>query len=257
MKRWVKEKIKYINELFPAERIEKSKERWRHIWNGEKITDRYPFVYTPCLFDYYDDVHTPEERLRLSLDEFLIHGRLNDDFIPTLFPGCRQSTIPNMFGAREIVKRNDYTCERIIFKYSDIDNLPDPEIVPGMVAYEWLEMQKYFLEETEGCIPIHVVDMQGPADVAAQLFGYDNMLTLAFESPEYFHKLMSKVTDAFILFWKKQKELLGDCFVGTHLFGWSWVPDNIGASLSADSLVMISPEYYEEFYKPYFIKIGL
>lgn len=82
-------------------------------------------------------------------------------------------------------------------------------------------MQKYLLEETEGRIPVHVTDMQGPVDVAGQLWGYDNLFISAYEEPEYYNKLLAKLTRAFILFWKSQKEILGDSFAGTHLKGHS------------------------------------
>lgn len=256
MKDWLRQKLEIIAELFPEERIRKSKQRIESLWRGGKPTDRYAFTYGTVLFNYYNAVHTPEERLRTSLDEFIIHGRLNDDFIPSLFPGCRQSTIPNMFGAREVVKEDFYTCERIISTREDIEKLPDPSIGPGTVAAGWLSMQRYFLEETEGRIPIHVTDMQGPADVCAQLMSYDELFLMACQHPEYYHKLMGRATEAFILLWKAQKELLGEMFVGTHLFGHNWVPPDFGASISADSLVMIGPAFYKEFYKPYLEAIG-
>jgi hypothetical protein len=256
LKDWLRTKLATIAELFPEERISKSRQRIEALWRGKKPTDRYPFTYGTVLFNYYNAVHTPEERLRASLDEFTIHGRLNDDFIPSLFPGCRPSTIPSMLGAREVVKEGFYTCERIITQKEDIDRLPDPSTGPGTVAREWLSMQRYFLEETEGKIPIHVTDMQGPADVCGQLMSYEELFLMAYEQPEYYHKLMNKATDAFILFWKAQKDLLGEKFVGTHLFGHNWVPPEFGASVSADSLVMIGPMFYEEFYKPYLVAIG-
>jgi hypothetical protein len=256
LKDWLRTKLDTIAELFPEERISKSKQRIEALWRGIKPTERYPFTYSTVIFNYYNAVHTPEERLRASLDEFAIHGRLNDDFIPSLFPGCRQSTIPNMLGAREVVKEGFYTCERLIAQKEDIDKLPDPSMGPGTVAHEWLSMQRYFLEETEGKIPIHVTDMQGPADVCGQLMSYAELFLMAYEQPEYYHKLMKKATDAFILFWKAQKALLGEMFVGTHLFGHNWVPPDFGASVSADSLVMIGPMFYEEFYKPYLETIG-
>lgn len=256
MKDWVKYKLERINELFPSERIKLSKERIERLWSGKKPLDRYPFVFIPITFEYYNDVHTPEERLKASLDEIIFRGRFYDDFIPTIFPGCKQSTIPSMFGAKEVVSGKDYCSERIIFENEGIDRMPEPDMGPGTTAYEWLSMQQYILEETEGQIPIHVTDMQGPVDVCGQLWGYDNILASAYTDPEYFHKIMSIVTDAFIMFWKKQKEILCDCFVGTHLFGWNWVPEDTGASISADSLVMVSPDYYNEFYRPYLTKIG-
>ena len=67
---------------------------------------------------------------------------------------------------------------------------------------------------------------------------------------------MSRVTDAFILFWDAQRRLCGDLFVGTHLFGWDWTPDDAGASASADSMVMVSASFFQEFYQPYLQRIG-
>lgn len=256
MRKWVREKLLQVDDWYPAERLEASKGRWRRLWNGEGQIDRNPFVYSPATFNYYDDLHTPEGCLRASLDEFIIRGRMNDDFIPSFFPGCRQSTIPEMFGAREMVEGRDCTVERLLRDIEEVDRLPPPTIGKGGVADSWLEMQRYLVEETEGRIPVHVTDMQGPADVCGQLLGYEAFFLSSYTHPELFHRLMGMATDAFIMFWRKQQELLGELFVGTHLFGWDWVPENSGASLSADSLVMISPDYYEEFYRPYLIRIG-
>jgi len=113
-----------------------------------------------------------------------------------------------------------------------------------------------FLEETEGRLPVHVVDMQGPADVCGKLWNYGDFLLSAYTDPDAYHSLMTRVTDAFIMFWDAQRSLLGDKFIGTHLFGWSYVPTDAGASVSADSLVMISPGFYDEFYSPYLQRIG-
>jgi len=257
MKPWVKEKLARIEELYPPERIQKSKKRWHSIWSGKTPCDRYPFAYLPRSFNYYDDVFTKEEGLEKYLDEFILRGAIDDDFIPAFFPGCRTATIPNMFGAEEVVQGNDHACKKIIFAPEDIDNLPEPSMAPGTIAHEWLDMQKYYMEETEGRIPIHPADMQGPLDICGQLWGYDNILAAPYdEEPEYYDKLMSKATAAYIMFWKAQRDLLGDCFVGTHLFGWDYVPPNNGASLSADSMAMISPGFFDEYYKPYLNEIG-
>ncbi len=256
MKKWIKEKIRIIDDLYPNERLERSKERIKKIWAGEMPEDRYPFVYSPLKLNYYDEVHSSEERLNLLLNEHISRGCINDDFIPTLFLGCRQGTIPNMFGAKEIVVDGSWSSEKIIHELSDIENLPEPSIASGTVAYEWLEMQKFFLEETEGRFPINVIDMQGPVEVCAKLWGYDNFFTTAFSEPELCYKLMDKLTNAFILLWRAQQKLLKKNFVGTHLWGWNWVPENNGATLSSDGVIMVSPDFYDEFYNPSTVKIG-
>jgi len=256
MQDWVKEKLDLLDELFPPQRIERSRQRWEKLWSGDMTFDRYPFVYLPTSFSYYDDVHTPEQRLRASLDEFIIHGHFDDDFIPALFPGCKQSTMPNILGAEEICSDGNYNAAKMIHSVEDIHKMPAHSVANSLVAQEWLQMQKYFRQETQGRFPIHVVDMQGPVDVAAQIWSYDELLITAYTDPDAYHKLLGKATEAFIMFWQEQQDLLGDLFVGTHLWGWSWIPQGAGASLSADSLVMISPDFYEEFFKPYFVQVA-
>ncbi|MHB8963855.1 MAG: hypothetical protein ACYC5K_11960, partial [Saccharofermentanales bacterium] len=92
--------------------------------------------------------------------------------------------------------------------------------------------------------------------VAGQLWGYESLFLCAYDEPVYYRKLLSRLTEAFILFWNSQKELLGDLFVPTHLFGWNWVPENMGGSISSDSIVMVSPDFFDEFYRPYIEEIG-
>lgn len=252
----IRDKLDKIDDLYPDIRINKSKDRFARVWRGDKAVDRYPFTYGQLTFGYYDDNHSPKERLNTILDEIIVHGTLNDDYVPSLFPGCKQSTIPSMFGAKEIIVGADHTCEKVINTNEDVYKLPEPSFGTGTVAYQWLEMQKFMIEETDGRIPVHVTDMQGPFEVAGQLWGYDNMFVCAYEDPETYHYLLSKTTKAFILFWEEQKKILGENFVPTHLFGWSWVPDYMGGSVSADSIVMVSPNFFDEFYTPYIEMIG-
>ena len=252
----IRQQLDQIDELFPPARLAMSRERWTRLWRGQAPLDRYPFVFAPYCFNYYAAGETPEERLRTTLDEIIVRGILHDDFIPAFFPGCRQSTIPTMFGAEEVVLDGDYSCRRVADSLADFDHLPAPSLGPDTVAGAWLAMQAYVLEATDGRLPVHVTDMQGPADVGGQLLGYDALLAGAYEDPDRYHRFMAELTDAFILFWAAQQRLCGDRFVGTHLFGWDWAPADAGATLSADSLVMISPAFYQEFYQPYLQRIG-
>jgi hypothetical protein len=259
MKDWVKEKLDRIDELFPAERIAQSKRRWQCVWSGRLPDDRLPFTHWPRLFSYNEQFNDPadnEARLRANLDECIFHGGLRDDFIPSLFPGCKQNTIPSMFGAKQIVLDGNYFSERIIRQASDIDRLPEPTMGAGTVAHDWLSRQAYCVEETAGRIPVHVTDMQGPLDVCGQLWGYTDLFTCAYADPVRYHQLVSKVTDAFIRFWREQERVLGDRFVGTHLWPWSWVPLGSPATASADSLAMVSPKFFDEFMEPYYARIG-
>jgi hypothetical protein len=256
MREIVKEKLSEIRRLYPESRIQQSKMRWTRLWTDEKQIDRSPFVCVPPLFDPYEPLHTKEERLMASLDEIIIRGHMNDDYIPSLFCGCRTTTIPNMFGAVEKIVGREVACDKIINEPEEIDKLVKANMGDGTVAKMWLEMMEFFLDETAGELPVHVVDMQGPVDASAQMFGYENLFLCTYDDPVRYHNLLELVTDGYISFWKKQMDLLGDNFIGTHLFAWDWLPKGMGASMSIDSLVMSSPDFYEEFYKPYTEKIS-
>lgn len=256
MRAWVRDKVDKINELYPERRVEESKARWRAIWEGRRPEGRYPYMFNPVSFNYYDKVFDNDEGLRAYLDEFIYRGFLDDDFIPAFFTVCRQSMIPSMFGAKEIIRGNDYTCERILKKPEDIDALPYPAILPGTPASKLLDIQRHYAEECEGEIPVHVGDMQGPMDVAGQLFGYDNLFLCAYDDPVRFRRLLDICSEAFEILWDAQKMLLGNLFIGTHLWGWDWVPENNGYTLSADVLAMISEDFFIEFYRDCLEKIA-
>lgn len=154
----IKEKIKRIQELFPEERIKKSKNRIEKLWKNQ-LTDRYPYLGPDHYRMYWHGGKTKEERLLMELEEAIFHGMLNDDYIPSIFTGLRVATIPNMFGAEEVVCEDDYGTKRMLSSVEDIYNLPDPVIAEDSIAAQWLEWQRYFLAETEGLFPIHQTDM--------------------------------------------------------------------------------------------------
>lgn len=244
MRSEIRDRICRIKDLYGEARLNASRNRIAAVWNRQLPEDRLPFIYMPCVLNYYDIIYPDPERLDLALQEFEARAFLDDDFVPTLFPGCRQETIPSMFGA------GSGEAMRIIHDEEDIDNLPDPEIIPGSAADEMLKTQRYLLEETEGAFPVNVMDMQGPVEVAAKMWGYEDFFITAYTNPDLCHRLMQKLSQAFIMLWEEQRKNLGDLMIPNHLWGWNYAPQNIGASLSSDGLVMVSNEFSREFYNP-------
>jgi hypothetical protein len=255
MDKSIMERINKINELYTPERIQKSKERWTCVDKKEKPKDRYPFSLGFPYFNQYNVNHPPRERIEAHIEAFSFMHQFDDDTIPAIFPGLSHASIPSMFGAEEVRCGMETTVKKLIHTIDDIKKLPDPSITPGSAAYKWIEMAEFFKEHTKGAFPVNVCDMQGPFDACAQMWSYDDMFIAAQEEPESYFELLGKITDAFILLWNRQKEIIGNAFVPTHLIGWGWVPNDSRVAVSVDSLVMISPGFYNEFYKPLFRKI--
>lgn len=256
---WVKEKLEKINKLYPSERISKSKERWTKLWRGDMSLDRYPYTYGHLSINYQLTPPSPdgyENRLRECLNEIIIRGIGNDDYIPSIPSGSNVSLLANMFGAEEIVNGDDHSNERILDNPEDIDKIKDPSILPGSLADDIFKFQEYLIEETDGLMPIRTFNMQGPSEIPGMLFGYDKSYYCAIDDPNRFHVLMSKVTDAFIMFAKKQRELVGDLLIRTNLWDWDWAPNDLGVTCNSDTIILSSPDFYDEFYKPYIVRIG-
>jgi hypothetical protein len=252
MREIVRQKLDAVFSLYTEERMRASKARWQAVWKGQRPDGRYPFSFGFPVFNPYNINHPAQERLMAYLDAFALLGRADDDLLPVLFPGLNHATLPSMFGAKEIRCGLETTSEQLVFVPEDIDALPAPAILPGSPAQGWLDVERYFREETEGLLSINICDMQGPVDAAAQLFSYDGLFLLALEEPQRYGALMDKMTDAFLMLYERQKTVVGaELFSGTHLFAWDWYPPENGAALSMDSLVMMSPSFYEGLVKPY------
>jgi len=222
MKDWVKNKLDAINELYPPERVLKNKRRWEDVWHGRKPVDRYPYLHSFPLFRAYITNLAPKEHLEKYLDVFLFRGQFNDDYVPAVFPGLNNATIPNMFGAECVRVGDETTATKLISGYDDIMRLPEPQIKKGSIAQKWLDMLAYFLDETDGTVPVHPIDMQGPMDAASHIWNYENLFVCGYEKPEVLHHLLSKMNEAFILLWNAQKKLLGDNFVCTHFSAFDY-----------------------------------
>lgn len=250
MRAEIRERLKRIADLYPPERVEKSRRRIDNIWKDRDPSLPLPFHYGPCHLDYYDRIYRDDERIIVALDEMIYRGFADDDYIPGFFPGCHQGTIPEMFGAHEEVLGDVTASAPLIFSPEDIDKLPEPEIRPGGIADRLLALQRRFVEETEGAIPVNVMDMQGPAEVCAKLWSYEEFFVAACTEPELCLRFMNKIAAAFIMLWEAQRRQLGELFVPTHLWGWSYAPSGNGATLSQDGIVMVSPQFCEEIYNP-------
>ena len=252
----IKRRLDRIDELFPPERLARSKAKWTALYSGEPLVGGMPYTAMPPTVGIYLAAFDKKKRLEELLDDIITRGALDDDYIPALFTGCRQSAIPSMFGAEEFLLDDDLGNKKIIHSADDIKAMPAPGFPDGSSAKYWIEMEEYFLCETEGRIPCHVCDMQGPFDAAGQVWSYDEAFVLAYEDPDLYEEFMGKLVEAYMLLWKTQQDLLGDLFVGTHLYGWNWTPQNWGASMSVDSLVMLSTNFYDTFYKPVIERIA-
>ena len=258
-KKTVLHKLDQIDELFPPERLALSKERWRRLWQGEAPLDRLPFTYTSVKLSYWN-ITPKEQRLMDHLDEFIARGSMDDDFIPGIFAGCHQGGMASLFGARtfEIYNNNemDTNCEQLFLTLEDAEKIQPPALLPDSIPVRWINEDQWYIDQTNGRMPLHLVDEFGPVEIAAKLWGYDNLLVAPYLEPDLYSKVMNYATDAFTLFVDEQRKIAGDLLIETSLNAHDWVPTGTSLALGMDSLVMLSPDFFTQYVAPYLDKIA-
>jgi hypothetical protein len=253
--------LNIIKRAWPEDRVECSKERIKSIWNKKLPSDRIPFVFERIpdengvnieileSFGYSKDVN-----LYFQLSQLEKRAMIEDDYIPSLYPGYRQNMIPSGFGAREIIKQNatQYWTEPLIKKVEDISSMPEFDINKKNCALSLLlENIKYFREETKGYLPIHLSDSQDAMANASSLMDINDYFIAMYSNPEQVHALHKLCNNAIIQFIDAQIEAAQGDYIGMNTFWFSWIPPGEGLSLSIDVLAMVSPENVKEFVLPY------
>ena len=255
-----KETVKKINKLYSENRLESSKARLTKVWNGIFPEDRVPFIFNnyiegqddDFILNYYEGNYSDESLLYYGLKLIEDHAFIDDDYIPTLFPGCRQAMIPSMFGAEEEFKGQHFWAKPIISNFNDIDRLTSTKPVISKLFKDFIKRIQFFKKYVkDSIITIHMPDLQGPTANAALLMGSQNLILAMNDNPDKIHALLEKITEALFIVVDKLIEITNGEIIQIHAEPIVWIPPGNGFSFSEDLLAVLSPDYYKEFAIPY------
>jgi hypothetical protein len=250
--------IREIERLYPPERIARSKARLKAVWELKRPPDRIPFVFgwlppeteEPEL-GVWEGTCTNEESLGVQLESIIDRAALDDDYVPALFPGCRQGTIPTAYGAEEERNGKHMWVKPMLRDAKDVYELGRPDFTREGVAAEFLERVRFFRAATQGRMPIQLADMQGPLDLASNMWGSEPLLEAMYTDPDAVHHLLQMMTDAFIDFARLLQEAAEGDLIPIHCLPIVWMPPERGMALSEDLVVLVSPKLYKVFGRPY------
>jgi hypothetical protein len=108
-----------------------------------------------------------------------------------------------------------------------------------------LKMIEYFLNKTQGKLPISLTDTQSPLNCAGNIIDISTFMLETITNPASVEQLLDHIADLAIEFTYKQLDLLGSCTVWPgHGFASSQVFEGIG--MSDDNMLMLSgPSYFD------------
>ena len=206
-------------------------------------------------FEYNDSFSDKGKMLLNQLGSLFIHAQIKDHFPYAI--RCNYGTVilPSILGAKYRLTENSMPwCDHL----ENLDQvkalikkgIPDPNAGLGRACFETAE---YYLKvlskypKLKSVVTIYHPDFQGPFDAAHLIWGHE-MLYAMFDHPEIVHGLLSVITETYISWMKKWKEFVRDDSAFTA--HWDYIVKG-GIMIRDDSVVMISPDQYEEFVKPY------
>ena len=226
--------------------------------------EEFPFILTDGLdavdtdwptFPYNDAFFDPAKMLLDQLRAPFIHNQLKDAH--SLNIRCNYGTVilPSVFGVSFQLTENSLPWSHHLHRHDQVEDLvskgmPDLETGLGSRCFETLQFYQEVLSDypkMSRAIAIYHPDLQGPFDVAHLIWGPDILYAL-YDYPDLVHALLSLVTDTYKCWMRKWKALAGeDNRFTTH---WSFYIKG-GIMLRDDTPVMLSPEHYQVFVKPY------
>jgi hypothetical protein len=253
--------IEKVLATYPAERIERIKQRTSAVWHGHPLPDRIVYIAGEAgeirgLPDIPAEANEDQRDLIIQLQTILNHGDWDDDFFPAISSGLRQVAIPSYFGCVEEEVSSSNRVGPIIREPSDVYSLPELGFVPGTVGGYLLAKMRYFHQRTGGRIAVYMTDMQGPFSVAAQIWGVEPFMLAIYDHSKEVHYLLQKCTDAIITYYKLMREAVEGNWVPMHCHPVLWLPEDVGVAASDDFLAIVSPRCTRDFSRPYLEQIA-
>ena len=208
---------------------------------------------TPNPYPYEECFESPEKALETSLSFLRPSLDLDTDFIPCLYPIQFRMIhpIPSLFGCDTQIVSDDVRVVPIIEAIERVKDMEVPDLNRGVLP-KVIEHIEYYQKHAPPELPIAPPSEQSPFVIAYQLRGDAIFLDL-YDHPQEVKRLLDLITDTFIRVEGLYKEILNEPNGYRVSFQYLFVP---GLRIAADSDVMLSTEFIEEFEMPYLERIA-
>ncbi|NLW56283.1 MAG: hypothetical protein GX050_06675 [Firmicutes bacterium] len=230
------------------------REKCRSFWNSEEGVAVYRRFRAPGVFAYA----CKDMQLSLELQLGALHESMKykADIPNFLEPWYGIGTITGAFGLEYIWEENQAPATKP--RFSSIKQALEYDYQPvekTEIGKHILNMIEFFLEKTQGKIPMSLTDTQSPINMASYLISIDKLFLEMYDNPEDYTTLLSVLSELLIAFSKKQQELIGDVLVYPG-HGFASSREFRGIGMSDDVSLMISDEFFEKLEIPFREEVG-
>ena len=178
--------------------------------------------------------------------------RIDDDYVPFLFPWYGTGVVPSALGSQVIFQRGEEPAIEgpILARPADVSRLqpPDPErdgLMPRVLAC----IDRF---RATSSLPVSFTDCQGPLNIALTVAGVERLCLWMYDAPTAVHELMDFATTVLIDWIAMQKARAGQATDAGAFPHAMVLPDGFGGVwISDDDCTILSADLYREFVVPY------
>ncbi|MEI6387323.1 MAG: uroporphyrinogen decarboxylase family protein [Spirochaetota bacterium] len=156
-------------------------------------------------------------------------------------------TVASAFGAEyEWAAKQAPAVRPLYRKFEEVPDLIPLDYKDVPIMKYTLQTIDYFLEQSQGRLPLSWCDIQDPINVVGGLIDMGEFLMALYEEPDRAKKILAQIGDVLVDFTQTQSRLIGKSLVQPgHGFASSRL--GTGIALSTDNAIMLSPAMFEEF----------
>ena len=229
-------------------------ERNRAFWDADSGIQVYRRFRVPGVFAA--NSRDMERSLALQLGALMESMKFAADIPNFLEPWYGIGAIAGAYGASYIWEEGQAPATGALFTTlrEAAEFTPRP-IESTDIGRHTLRMIEYFLEQTQGKIPMSFADVQSPLNAASGLVDTNNFYLGIVDAPEAFQQLLVTAADLTGAFLRSQQALIGDTLVFPG-HGFASSQSFRGLGMSADNMVMLSPRQYGRYEVPILPELG-
>jgi len=247
-----------------------------HIAHCERVHDDLyagrPVDYLPCTIGFPVPDDWPTYGFRECWDDIeknfvtglgfsaYLGAVIRDDRLLYARPDYGVVNVPELFGVPSVVTDEGRSMSEGLNDTRKLEELlargmPDLSDEHTRKVDAWYEFARDVLaqyEKLSRAIHFALPDTQGPFDLACLVYGSE-ILTGVYDHPELVHRLLDLVTETFIAYNMRYKQIIGEPMdSGYHICGLKLVRG--GVRICDDSATLASAATYREFSKPYNVR---
>jgi uroporphyrinogen-III decarboxylase len=240
-----------------ADQIEKNNktlEYYRSFWLGEITGPIVSMVVPPAYRQMLDRQNFNLDEIANAAAECIRADIASDEqfILPAIYPDFGTISTAKMYGGKVIppAEGGGVHIETVINDVNDLSKLQACSYEDSDFKMA-VDLYRLVCDKLQSdAIFTRTPDFQGPMNTLALVMDQTELMVAMYEEPDAIHAALDSITSTLIEYHKRfRKEIGGGKVIGS-IWPYTFLPEELGASLTQDMMPLLSPDIYRDFEIP-------